>query len=214
MRTRAARAWCVLVASLLAGDAALSAAPASDAGLAELASLMTGSFASEAQARRDPDFRDVRLHMVPIWEGRDDGPWLYVEQALATKADAPYRQRVYRLARRDDGGFESRVYTLPEPLRFAGAWAKPGALAGLAPADLKLRDGCTIVLRRQSDGTFTGGTQGKGCASDLSGAAYATSEVRIDGGGLVTWDRGFDAEGKQVWGATKGGYEFLRQPSR
>ena len=27
---------------------------------------------------------------------------------------------------------------------------------------------------------------------------------------LLSWDRGFDAAGKQVWGAEKGPYEFLR----
>jgi hypothetical protein len=27
---------------------------------------------------------------------------------------------------------------------------------------------------------------------------------------MITWDRGFDAEGKQVWGATAGGYIFRR----
>jgi hypothetical protein len=27
---------------------------------------------------------------------------------------------------------------------------------------------------------------------------------------LVTWDRGFDAEGNQVWGSTDAGYIFKR----
>jgi hypothetical protein len=33
-------------------------------------------------------------------------------------------------------------------------------------------------------------------------------EVRPDG--LVSWDRGFDADGQQVWGAEKGPYVFTR----
>ena len=51
----------------------------------------------------------------------------------------------------------------------------------------------------------------KGKRSDLQGAAYAVSEAIISPQGLLTWDRGFDAAGKQVWGATKGGYDFVRQ---
>jgi hypothetical protein len=42
------------------------------------------------------------------------------------------------------------------------------------------------------------------------GAAYATSEVTILPDRLVNWDRGFDAPGGQVSGATEGGYVFLK----
>jgi hypothetical protein len=30
-------------------------------------------------------------------------------------------------------------------------------------------------------------------------------------GKIVSWDRGFDASGAQVWGAEKGGYIFLNE---
>jgi hypothetical protein len=29
---------------------------------------------------------------------------------------------------------------------------------------------------------------------------------------ITSWDRGFDSAGKQVWGATKGPYQFKKQP--
>jgi len=29
-------------------------------------------------------------------------------------------------------------------------------------------------------------------------------------GRVVSWDRGFDAEGNHIWGAEKGGYEFVK----
>jgi hypothetical protein len=32
----------------------------------------------------------------------------------------------------------------------------------------------------------------------------------MDARGLTTWDRGFDESDKHVWGAEKGGYEFVR----
>jgi len=67
-----------------------------------------------------------------------------------------------------------------------------------------------VILRKTADGVFEGSTVGKGCASELRGASYATSEVRITPEQLLSWDRGFDAQGKQVWGATKGGYVFKK----
>ena len=36
-------------------------------------------------------------------------------------------------------------------------------------------------------------------------------EVSMESGRIESWDQGFDANGKQVWGAEKGGYVFLKQ---
>jgi hypothetical protein len=176
-----------------------------------LLSWMSGSFSSRAQAEADADYRDIRLAMVPIWKDRADGPWLYVEQAAATSLEKPYRQRVYQLVRTGAETIESRVYTLPDPaLRFAGAADDPGKLAGLEPDALALRSGCAVVLKK-SGPVWTGSTAGKECGSDLRGASYATSEVSLDLSTLESWDRGFDADGKQVWGAEKGPYIFIRE---
>ena len=186
-------------------------APADD--LARLTSVMTGTFDSRAQAEADEAFFNIRLVMLPIWEDRADGPWLYVEQAVAASADRPYRQRVYRLESAADGVLLSHVYTLPgDPLAYAGAW-EGRAMEGLTPADLVLREGCSIRLSAEPDGTFVGGTVGTGCASDLRGATYATSEVRITPERLVSWDRGWDHAGEQVWGAVTGGYVFVKRSS-
>ena len=183
-----------------------------DRGIELLARWLTGSFSSATQAGNTTSYRDVRLHAVQIWTERSDGPWIYVEQAPAEKPAEPYRQRVLQIGRRTDGAYESRVFTLPgSPLRFAGAWKDPGKLTGLEPAQLTAREGCTVTLRRGEDGSFRGGTVGKGCPSDLAGAAYATSEVQLTADSLVSWDRGFDADGKQVWGPTQGAYRFDRE---
>lgn len=180
--------------------------------LATLTNWMIGSFSSATQARVSPDgYRDIRLQVAPIWTSRPDGPWLYVEQAAATALEQPYRQRVYRLVARNDGAIESQVYELPgDPLRFAGAWRDTTAFAALTPSDLQLRDGCKLILWRQDDGSFAGCTVDDACLSEWGGAAYATSEAVITADGMVSWDRGWNTDGEQVWGATAGGYEFDR----
>lgn len=183
--------------------------------LDELVGCMIGSFSSAEQHERDTEnYFDIRLEMVRIWPERGDGYWLYVEQAAASSQQTPYRQRVYHVTAQPGGVFESAVYTLPDsPLKYAGAWKSDKPLADLSPADLTLRDGCAITLRRQHEGEFAGSTTGDGCASDLRGAAYATSEVTISPTTLRSWDRGFDREHKQVWGATQGPYEFKKLTS-
>lgn len=173
-------------------------------------SWMTGSFSSAAQAASDTNYFDIRLEMARVWRDRTDGYWLYVEQAVATHLEKPYRQRVYHVALVADGAVRSDVYAIPRPLRFAGEWRSANPLASLTPDSLVVREGCAVVLRRSGPLVFEGGTVGGVCASELRGASYATSTVSLMSERLVSWDRGFDEQGEQVWGATTGGYEFLR----
>ncbi|MBX3407127.1 MAG: chromophore lyase CpcT/CpeT [Phycisphaeraceae bacterium] len=208
----------MLVVALAAAALALPACNTgefrSNGDIAVLTDFMAGSFSSAKQAEKDPEnFRDIRLEMARIWPDRADGVWLYVEQAVATSLDRPYRQRVYRLTANADGTLRSDVYTLPEPaLRFAGAWREPARLADLTPQQLDLKDGCAITLTwHPCSSLFTGTTTGTGCESTLQGAAYATSEASINAYGMITWDRGFDRAGNQVWGSTAGGYVFVKQ---
>ena len=198
-----------LLALLLLAALAARASAADDA-LERLATALTGHFSSAEQAAADKNFRAVTLHVVRIWPQRSDGPWLYVEQALADAPDQPYRQRVYQLARRDTAVLESRVFTLADPIAATGAWKKPLPLSELSPANLSARDGCTVFLREMPDGAFVGRTEGNGCASDLRGASYATTEVTVTASEMVSWDRGYNAAGRQVWGSTAGGYRFKR----
>jgi hypothetical protein len=175
-----------------------------------LATSMIGSFSSTAQAAADTDYFDIRLHMARIWKTRTDGYWLYVEQATASRQEKPYRQRVYHVTQRSDGAFESAVFTMNEPLRFAGDWKKENPLASLTVDSLTSRSGCSIILKKIGD-VFEGSTVGKECPSDLRGAAYATSEVNIYPDKLVSWDRGWGKDDTQAWGAEKGGYVFVKE---
>lgn len=173
----------------------------------ELAEWMTGTFDSGAQAKADTNFFAVNLRIIPIWNGRKDGYWLYVEQALSTRLNAPYRQRVYQVTRKK-GEFRSAVFELKDPASFVGATAQ--SFDQLQPGDLLPRTGCTVVLRKENN-QYVGGTEGSGCESTLRGASYATSEVVVTSTSLTSWDRGFDADGNQKWGSTLGAYVFVKK---
>lgn len=192
------------------GSACRGPAPVAQRPSRLVAAWMAGSFTTTAQhAAAAEDFFDIRLTMTPVWTGRTDGPWFYVEQAVATAIDRPYRQRIYHLVDQADGSVRSDVYTLPgDPLAWAGAHTAPQRFDTLSPEQLQLRAGCSILLRRVDEHTWSGSTEGNGCASERSGAAYATAEVTLTEQGMATLDRGFDAAGKQVWGSTKGPYRF------
>lgn len=178
--------------------------------LEHLVVFLCGSFSSADQARGDQNFRATSLHITPIWTERSDGPWLYLEQALAEAPAHPYRQLIYQLATRPDHSLVARTFELPDPVAATGAWKDPALLAKLAPANLVPREGCTLILRLQPGGTFKGGTEGMGCASSLRGASHSTIETVISNLQIMTWERGYNAAGTQVWGSIHGGHVFKR----
>lgn len=173
--------------------------------------MLAGTYHNKTQAAADSDFFEIHLKMKPIWKDRKIGNWLYVEQAVAKAQDKPYRQRVYHVYSRPNGEVVSEIFSLSNPLRFAGAWKLDKPLDQLTPDSLLSRAGCEVILTKQSingSNGYKGQTGQNTCPSDLRGASWATSEVTMTDKQLISWDRGYDKLGKQVWGATKGGYIF------
>jgi hypothetical protein len=185
-------------------------APPKDKELQLLVKWMTGDFSSKAQSERDSDYFDIRLHIRPIWKAEKGSHWLYVEQATAAAEDKPYRQRIYKVEKDGAKGYKSIVYTLPTPEKWIGGYKNVAVFNTLKPADLTLREGCTVYLERQADGTFSGATKAGACESNLRGATNASSKVTVSKRVLESWDQGFNDKGEQVWGAVKGGYIFVK----
>jgi CpeT protein len=201
-----------VVVALAAAVAASTAEPpvAGSADLDLLASWLRGSFSNAAQAEAsNGQIVAVDLHLTPIWGDLPDGPWRYLEQAVSSSPDRPYRQRVLQLAEPVAGLLEIRVWALPDPTAAVGAWRLDEPLTELSPDGLVPRPGCSILLRRRGE-IFEGSTVGFVCSSELRDASVATSEVAVTADGLVSWDRGYAADGRQVWGPTDGGLVFDR----
>ncbi len=185
-------------------------AKTSDSELDKFATLMEGTFTSELQSKTDTSYFNISLVMTPIWSNRTDGKWLYVEQAVATKPEKPYRQRVYHLQHPSKDIFTSDIYTIKDALSFAGLQHDNQKRDKLTFDQIELKDGCTVTLVKRKN-IYEGGTNADKCPSDLRGATYATTKIVLKNGELISWDQGFDASGKQVWGATKGGYIFVKK---
>lgn len=177
--------------------------------LDKLVNLMTGKFSSGEQSALDSSYFHITLKMYPIWTERD-GKWLYVEQAVATMQDEPYRQRVYKLEQISDTEFASRVFSIESEERFIGKWAEPEFFDDFDESILSERIGCTVYLKKINENIYDGSTNGADCESSLREAKYATSRVFISKVGINSWDQGFNADNHQVWGATEGGYVFKR----
>ncbi|WP_299115261.1 chromophore lyase CpcT/CpeT [uncultured Winogradskyella sp.] len=178
-----------------------------DTELKELFTLMQGSFNSEVQSQVDSSYYNISLHMYPIWEDKE-GHFLYVEQALNRMQDRPYRQRIYEVTRASDSTFSSAVYKLDVDSLWIGKWKTPKAFDSISLKDIALKEGCEVILKRLAPNHYMGKTGDETCVSTMRGASYARSEVEILEDKIMSWDRGFDAEGNYVWGAEKGPYIF------
>ena len=196
----------ILVITLSTSCKQKESIPKIDQELNELFGLMQGSFNSQIQSEVDSTYFNISLHMYPIWE--DKGNFLYVEQALNSKQDKPYRQRIYEVTRLNDSTFSSAIYKLDVDSLWIGKWKTPAAFDSISLKDISLKSGCEVLLTRLEPNYFAGETGEKTCESKLYGAQYATSEVEIFEDKIISWDRGFDAEGNHIWGAKEGGYIF------
>jgi hypothetical protein len=147
--------------------------------------------------------------MSRIWDADTKAIWLYVEQAMDDKREKPYRQRVYKLGQLEKDVFTSDIYTIVNQERFIGLQNNKEKKELLTPDMIELKQGCTVILKK-TDSIYIGGTDADKCPSDLRGASYATTKIIMSGNMLESWDQGFDKSGKQVWGATKGGYRFIK----
>ncbi len=177
---------------------------------ARLHRLLIGDFDSLAQSKSDPTYFSIHLAICPVSVPGLGTRVLYVEQALSSTIAAPYRQRLYVVESKTPAETHavSRIFEFKNPSYVVGLCADPTKHT-ITPADVFERAGCNVDLQWKGD-RFEGGTTGKDCPSTLEGATYASSQATLDESGLRSWDRGYDATDKQVWGAVKGPYVFDR----
>lgn len=171
---------------------------------------MAGSSTSAAQEQADTSYHGIGREMVRIWPKRRDGAWFYVEQATANSKGKPDRQHIHHLSKADDSTFTNETHTIRGGQAVFGAYADIAKLALLSPDSIDLLDGCAITLHLRS-GAYVGSTHQRDCPNQRSGAAYATSEVTLLPDRMISWDRGYNVAGAQVWGALNGGYVFIKR---
>ena len=202
------------------GDRSIAATP-EDATASRLFAWLEGKFDSSEQAKADKTYFEISLTTCRVELPSIGARVLYIEQAKV--GAAPYRQRLYVVEGVDATTARSRVFEANDPSPLVGlcdAKTRPALAAG----DFVERIGCSVEMHwtgahfeghtpdaRWTGSGFVADPAGVRCPSSLNGASFAMSEVTLERERLRSWDRGFDAKNAQVWGATKGGYEFKRR---
>ena len=205
---------------VFAAVASLIATPVMADTAVDFAAKVDGGWTSVAQSS-DPAYDWVESQWHRVFADREDGVWLYQENAIvapsaeeATPAEAkaararPYFQVVIHLRDVGDGRLHTTTYRLADAAAREGArgfWRHEGA--AFDPAWLG-DVACMGEMRRIADQFWQGGAA---CPSGYRNAVRLESRALHAPGYYVNWDRGFDAEGAHVWGPADGGYIFERK---
>ncbi|NBW80939.1 hypothetical protein EBR21_04215 [bacterium] len=177
------------------------------------ADLLTGVFDSSSQAIDDSEYLDVTVRHCPIRVNnlpidKRSGRFLALRQSVST-SESPYRVRVLRVfAGEATGSVRVSSFAAKDGINLTDICFKPESERVIG-FDQLAEEKCTTESR-YDEGRFVGGTTGEGCPSSRAGAVRMTSEITLDGQGMTTWDRGWNAAGQVVWGPEQGPYRFER----
>ncbi|VXD23477.1 Chromophore lyase CpcT/CpeT 3 [Planktothrix serta PCC 8927] len=182
----------------------------------EVASYLTGVMETSAQAKAIPDAPSVRMTTCEVKLNNTDGSvqhsngvFLYQEQALTRDLSKPYRQRFLEIIPSSEGNSVESVSFKPiNPKNWIGLCEKPLSERVVNSQEIDNLN-CRVFLKPVGT-QYLGETQPGGCVTNFKGAVKVTNTIKLDQKGMETQDRGFDAKGKQVWGAENRSYQYQK----
>ncbi len=121
--------------------------------LAELATLLPGSYDNIAQARASSDHVPLRMVIAPVQAAMLGRHVYYVQEMAADDAQRVMAQKLYILDGVD--GAERAVLLqadFAEPIRWRDGHLRRDLFKSLLPEDIRPRVGCDLVFTRGEDG--------------------------------------------------------------
>ncbi|KAE8665918.1 Chromophore lyase CRL [Hibiscus syriacus] len=187
-----------------------------------LARSLSGEKFSQEQASRNPDsYFNIRTLTCPATEMADGSKVLYSEQAFWRTPHKPFRQRFYMVKpcpkdlKCDVEVGTYAIRDMDEYKNFCDRARDQRPLPEEVIDDVA-EHLTTIHLKRCERGKrclYEGSTPPGGFPNSWNGATHCTSELSVlKNNEIHTWDRGYDDDGNQVWGAKEGPYEFKPAP--
>jgi CpeT/CpcT family (DUF1001) len=185
----------------------------------QVATFLEGVMTTSAQTAANPKAANVQMTTCRVKLSNGDEPslrnsvFLYQEQALINQLDQPYRQRFLQIKPSENGQVESRSFKLAKPTELIGLCNRSSTSAStmsrIVQPDTLGTPVCSVLLKPKGD-RFIGETPPQGCPTTVRGAVRITNTIELFADGMETWDRGFDADGKQLWGAKNESYQYRR----
>lgn len=183
--------------------------------LMTLACWMAGDFSNYRQAFENPrQYAHIHVFFRPLEFDFFSGIGFYSEQVYDYDMWTPYRQGVHRLVDKGDHIYIEN-YSLVDSFLYAGAAHEPTILKTITPENIRRRQYCSMVFRREKD-RFIGQVEpGNLCLIEKNGCqTYLVSNVEITESTWVSLDKGLDVNtNEQVWGSEHGSLRFEKRES-
>ncbi len=174
-----------------------------------LTEWFTGEYTTTEQTAIDSQIIDIHLYVTPFDIKDQKGKWFYLETAYTDDKDSPYRQEFFHIYVARLGFVYVDRYAIENSEPYIGAFTNNDLLKDITMEKLQKNDYCTVYLQKRKD-LYTGSSNGNKCQSNIRRAKYATTDIEITEVDFFLWEKGFDAQGKQVWGTTFNGYVFQK----
>ncbi len=172
--------------------------------------LLNGNFSSKEQAEQELGYYNISLSNASIWKNRP-GFWIYQELFNSEDPSKIYNQRILKIERVDSITISSSSYIIPNEKKYRNGWEDVYIFDQLSIDSLKIRSGCEVYFQKKTSSIYQGKTNDRTCPSVLiKDVAYITSNVVISHDIISSWDRGYDIDGKQIWGKIQGPYKYKR----
>jgi len=177
--------------------------------------LLNGHFSSKEQAEQESGYYDISLTNISIWKNRT-GFWIYQELFNSKTPSTIYYQRILKIERLDSITIRSLSYILPNQKKYSNGWKDPSIFNDLNIKTLEAREGCEIYFQKKTSSIYQGKTNNRTCSSTnlMKNVDYITSSIILSQDRISSWDRGYDNNGKQVWGKIQGPYKYKRISNR
>lgn len=181
-----------------------------DQELDDFVRIISGNFSSKEQSKKESGYSAVNLYNYPIWKNRS-GYWFYQELFDHKNNTSVYNQRIIHIKRVNSVTISTTSYVIPNQKKYVNSWKNVAVFDSLTKDSLKIREGCDVYFKKKTSTIYQGKTEKGTCSSSFSKTiSYTTSNIVISRNKISSWDRGYDNQGKQVWGKIQGPYVFLR----
>ncbi len=182
---------------------------AKDPELGNLVKLLVGEFSNESQVKEDAGFAYLHLVNTVIWEDRP-GYWVYSEVYDPRQGNFIYSQRILEYEKLDSASFKSTSYKILNAKGYERGWEDKKIFNKLTMDSLEVRQGCEIYFEKNTSTIYSGKTNKGFCSSSINNVEYITANLVISKNKISIWNRGYNNEGKQIWGKINGPYKYKR----
>ena len=177
--------------------------------LKELCRNLPGTYSNALQAKNDKMFIKKSLTITPIWQNIKNEFWFLEEQANFENTNKNNSKIVFRVFKMNDSVVVKQIYTIKKLALINQNSNTDNYIQNLTTKNINLRVGCALFFTRNNE-IYYGRTHDTDCKSSINGAQFESRNETISSNSIFILNQGFDSNGKQVWGNTKGEFKFFK----